>query len=176
MNRASWSPEELAEYEAALKLVVETADSTRDRVDVMERVVDDAIQAHRFWARDCDREARRAGYATQIKAYLKRTRVVFVSRNATVEKPRVVGFKRRSADGVVYDVQALLETATFDELYRKRQESLQQVKSYSDTVALLDRLIALKDLHPTASTVAEALTAHGTSLDEYLGLPEANAA
>lgn len=172
MNRASWSPEEIAEYEAMLQKVVEDADGTRSRVDLMESLVGDAVQAHRYWARDCEREARRVGFAAQIKSYLKRNRVLFINRDAAVSKPRVVGLKRSTAEGEVYDVQALIEAATFDELRDKRIQAIKQIKSYSDTVALLDRVLALKDMYPHTQFVVDALHEHGMSLDEYLATPE----
>lgn len=170
MNRSAWGPGEKEEYDVLLQRVIEEADSTHERVDLMERLVTDAIQAHRWWASDCERDARRTGFAAQIKSYLKRSRVLFANREAMVDKPRVVGFKRANAEGVVYDVQALLETATFDELRDKRREAIRSIKSYSDSIALLDRLLFLAELHPDAATVAEALEVHGMSLDEYLGL------
>jgi hypothetical protein len=173
VNRNAWSAEERDEFDETLALVVGSADPTGERVDRMEQLVAGAVQAHRTWAVDVEREARRIGFASLIKAYLKRTRVVFLNREAMVDKPRVVGFKRTSTDGVVYDVQALLETATFDELRAKRREAIRTMRSYRDSIALFDALLTLAEIYPDAATVAEALVAHGMSLDDFLTLPAA---
>lgn len=125
MIRQSWGDDDKKDYDALLQKVIEGAEGTGARVDLMEKLVNDAIQAHRFWARETEREA------------------------------------------------ALYDTATFDELRDKRREALRQVRTYSDTVALLDRLLALAELYPDASSVATALIEHGMSLDEYLGVAEA---
>lgn len=171
MNRKAWDPQAVAEYDALLQRVIEQADGTGERVDLAEKLLHDAGQAHRYWAHEVEREARRIGIASLVKNYLKRTRVLFATGNAKVEKPRVVGLQRVSDDGVTYAVQALYETATFDELREKRSEVLRQVKAYTDTAALIDRLLALADMYPDVGSVDEALSAHGMSLDEYLSRP-----
>lgn len=169
MNQAAWSPAEREEYDSIVREVIETVDSTEARIDLYEQAVADAVQARRFWASDVDRDARRTGYREQIKSWLKRNRVIVNIGAREVSKPRVIGVKRTDDEGQQYDAQALLDVMTFDELRAKRREWLRQVHAYNDNVALADRLLALQELAPTATTPQDACRLLGTSLDEYLG-------
>lgn len=174
MNRYAWAPEERVEYDQMLQDVIEQAEGTGRRVDLLERLLNDALQAHRFWARDVERHALRTGLRAQIKQHLDRRKVVRPARDVLVEKPRVVGIQRRTEAGQVYFAQVAYDVMTFDELRAKRGEVLRQLRAYSDTIALIDRLLALADMHPEAKTVQEALDLHEMSLDDYLlELPKA---
>lgn len=168
MNQAAWSSEDREQYDALVREVVESADATEDRIDLYEQGVADARQAHRFWANDVDRDARRTGYREQIKSWLKRNRVIVNINDRKVSKPRVIGVKRTNDKGEQYDAQALFDVMTFDEIRAKRREWLRQVHAYNDNVALADRLLALEELAPSTATPQEACALLGTSLDLYL--------
>lgn len=163
-----WTPEDVREWDSLLQEVVESAETTVERTDLMERLMDDAVNAHRPWANDMQRQCLRDGYARQWKAYMKRTRVIVATREATVEKPRVVGVKRLDEAGAKYDVQALYELLTFDEIRAKRRENLAQIKAYTDSVAVCDKYLALQSLAPEAATPAEAAKSLGIDIDEWL--------
>ena len=92
--------------------------------------VDDAIQAHRAWAREIAAEARQRGHASQWKSHARRRASLLVTQARVLSKPRVIGVKRQKS-GQVIDQQALIEFLTFDELRAKRTAYVQQVKSYS---------------------------------------------
>jgi hypothetical protein len=169
MNDRTWSPQDRAEYDAMVASVVQTERTTEARVNLYEKLTADARQAHRFWAGEIDRDARRTGYREQIKRWMKRNRVLVSFDGRMVSKPRVVGI-RQSQGEESYDVQALLDALTFDEIEAKRREYLRQVNVYTDNVALMDRLLALRDMAPTATTPAEACALLDLDFDEYLGV------
>lgn len=173
MNWSAWSPEERDEYEALLHEVISGARLTGDRVRLMETKMADAEQAHRPWVRDANREAVRTGYASQIKGYLKRNRVALSHDGLILSRPRIIGTPKVSDSGQTYYEQALIELKTFDELRAKRSDYLAQIRAYDANVALIDKLLALADLAPTATTPAEAAAQLDIDLDEYLGGAEA---
>jgi DNA mismatch repair ATPase MutS len=169
MNQKAWSPDERAEYEKLLSEVVNEKTTSRDRIDAMERKVLDAIQARRRWAREVERHATLLGYGSLIRSYLDRIRIPYVRNGNRVVKPRIIGVRRKSTDGTVADQQVLIDIATFDELREKRAAYLRQIKSYSDSVALADRLLALADLVPNAANPREAAKLLGTTVEAWLG-------
>lgn len=169
MTDKHWSADERAEYEALMSRVLAATETTRERVDLMEDLVTDAIQAHRFWASDVERESRRAGYAARIKRHEKERETVLVSyEGRLLSKPRVIGTTRR-IDGHPVAVQGLIEVMTWDELEAKRADYLVQIRAYDVNIATIDRLLALRDLAPGAATPEEAATSIGTTVDEWLG-------
>lgn len=167
MNDRAWSPSDRAEYDAMVQRVVTAESTTEARVNLYEELVADARQAHRFWSGEIDRDARRTGYREQIKRWMKKNRVLVSFEGRVVSKPRVVGI-RQSIGEDSYDVQALIDALTFDQIEAKRREYLRQVNVYSDNVALMDRLLALRDMAPDASTPAEACAYLGIAVDDYL--------
>jgi hypothetical protein len=169
MNFKTWSPQERAEYDAMLAEVVSAATDTRERADLMEDKMHDAVQAQRFWANDAQRHACRVGYLAQIKSYLKRTRLLFSHDGLLISRPRVVGTKTISESGETVHIQALIETLTFDELRQKRLEYLRQIRAYDENLALVDRLLALADMCPQATTPTEALKVLDLTVEGYLG-------
>lgn len=168
MKHASWSPDDNAEFDALMQAVVSEATSTGDRVEAMAEKIADARQAHRFWAGDIDREALRTGYASQIKSWLKRNRVLFAYHGAVLSKPRVIGRRSRSGEGSASFEQALIEAFTFDELRTKRHEYIDQIRAYTENIALIDRLLALADLVPGATSPVEACEQLGITVESWL--------
>lgn len=169
MNFKTWSPEERAEYDAMLNEVVTSATDSGERADLMEEKMRDAIQAQRFWANDAEYHACRVGYHAQIKSYLKRNRLLFWHDGTPISRPRVIGTKAINEVGETVHVQALIETLTFDELRQKRLDYLRQIRAYDENLALTDRLLALADLCPEATTPIEALKLLHLSVEDYLG-------
>jgi len=163
-------PNARREYEALLNAVIAEADGTGERVALMDRFMEDAIQAHRHWAVQVEGAARRNGYAAEIKTYLKRTRVVINLNDREISKPRTIGTRRESDDGKVIDLQLPFEVLTFDQIRDKRREYLTQINAYTDNLAVADRLLALAEMAPGSNTPAEAAKLLGIVLDEYLGM------
>jgi len=165
-----WTNDERTEYSELLDGVLSEAETSRDRTALMVARVDDAIQAHRAWAREIAAEARQRGHASQWKSHAKKARVLVSYSGEVLSKPRVIGVKRQKS-GQVIDQQALIEFLTFDELRAKRTAYVQQVKSYSESIALMDRLIALQEMSGAsdAETPDQAAARLGLTLDDYLG-------
>lgn len=169
MKHASWSPEDNAEFDALMQAVVSEATGTGDRVEAMACKIADARQAHRYWAGDIEREALRTGYAAQIKDWLKRNRVLFAWHGQMLSKPRVIGRRATSSEGTTSFEQALVEAFTFDDLRIKKREYLEQVRAYTENIALIDRLLALADLVPGATTPVQACERLGVTVESWLG-------
>jgi len=164
-----WSEEERAEYEVLMARVLAESEAMVERVDLMDQLVQDAVQAHRFWASEVEQESRRAGYAARIKRYEKERHTALVSYQGTLlTKPRVIGTTRR-VEGRAVAVQTLFDAMTWDELAAKRADYLVQIRAYDANVATIDRLLALRDLAPDAMTPEQAATAIGTTVDTWLG-------
>jgi hypothetical protein len=166
VNFKNWSPEERDEYDAMLAEIVTSATDSGERADLMEAKMRDAIQAQRFWANDAEYHACRVGYLAQIKSYLKRNRLLFSYEGLLISRPRVVGTKSVSESGETVHIQALIETLTFDE---QRLEYLRQIRAYDENLALVDRLLALADMCPEASSPIDALKMLDLTVEDYLG-------
>ena len=74
-----WTNDERTEYSELLDGVLSEAETSRDRTALMVVRVDDAIQAHRAWAREIAAEARQRGHASQWKSHAKKARVLLVT-------------------------------------------------------------------------------------------------
>lgn len=169
MNVKTWSPEERAEYDELLDDVCESSNVTRDRVARFLAGVDSAKQAHRWWATDVLNEIRARGAASLINAFNKARQRVFVAHDGRVlERSGVVGIKRHTPNGDVYVVQALIYTATREELLRKRSEYLSQIKAYDGNVEIVDKLLALLDLAGDCATPEDAAKKLGITVDGWL--------
>jgi hypothetical protein len=98
-RRAGWSPEDSKEYETALIEAFESGTTTTERIDALEVILADAVQAHRPWARDIEREALRGGLNKLIVEYGKRRQpdVVLAYNGRVISKPRRQGVVVRLA-------------------------------------------------------------------------------
>lgn len=170
INRSAWSPEECNEYDDLLAQVVASTTNTTRRLDLMEELLEDAVQAHRPWAVEVERAARRHGFAGEIKRYQDRNRVLVAADSGRVlNAPRVQGTVARRDDGEVYHQRALIELWTWEQIANKRAEAIRAQRLYGDKVAHYDKLLALRDLCPDSSSPADAAKQLGISLDEWLG-------
>ncbi|MCA1570811.1 MAG: hypothetical protein LC798_10940 [Chloroflexi bacterium] len=169
MNVAGWSPEEKAEFSELCDKAWVAADSTGERVAEFDRLLRDAEQAHRFYASDVAREARRLGLAVILKNWHKaHRRMAFAHNGQMLDRPRIVGTKITDEAGQMYDVQTLFDYLTWDQIEDKIVAYSRNVKTYRDNIALARKVLALRDLAPSAATPAEAASALGISLDDYL--------
>ena len=168
MKHVHWSPKDRAEYDDLLRQVITDEERTSERTALMLRLVEDAVQAQRPWARDVQVEALAIGHAAQFKSFLKRDRALVNYRGELVAKPRVIGVSRKGDDGSTYVVQEMFSALPFQELREKRREYLGNIHSYSGLVALADRLLALEEMSPESETPEDACRALGIDLDDYL--------
>jgi hypothetical protein len=177
VNQDAWSPEEKAEWEAALELAVTTTeDDTRTQMansaraaDMLARIVADAVQAHRPWAFDVQRTALHDGLNKMVKEWRKKIRIVGADDDEkTVDRPGVIGVVRAGEDGEKWVQQVLIQTATFDELRAKRKEYAKQVAAFKDNIFIVDKLLRLQAMCPVAATPQEACDLLGIDLGEYM--------
>lgn len=173
IDRKGWSPDERGEEEAMWQDVVDSTTDTQARLDYAESRLNDAIQAHRLWARELERQFLRNGLAKEIKRHQDRHRAAVAYHGEVLNVPRVQGVKTRRPDGSVFDQRALIEMRPWDEIAGKRLETIRMRRVYDDKIAHYDKLLALRDLAPDTATPVEAAMALGLDLDEYLGTESA---
>lgn len=169
INRAAWSPEERQEFEQLLGEVIGASRETAARLDLMDELVNDAIQAHRPWASEVARSARREGYAREIKRHQDRERALVAYDGRVLSVPAVQARKVIDDDGSISYQRELIEVWTWEELREKRKEAVKAATTYTEKIAHYDRLLMLAELAPASSTPAEAAEALGVDLDEWLG-------
>lgn len=173
IDRKGWSPHERSEEAAMWQDIVDSTTDTHARLDLAERLLNDAIQAHRFWAHELERQFLRNGLAKEIKRFQDRHRAVVAYHGRLVSLPRVQGVKARRPDGTVYEARALIEFCPWEEIAAKRLEAIRIRRTYSEKTAHYDRLLALRELAPDTATPVQAAAALGIDLDGYLGTESA---
>lgn len=171
IDRAGWTPEERDEYEELLgEIVGETSDS-RERLDLFEHKLLDAVQAHRPWASEVERACRRFGMGKEVSRFEDRNRALVSHDGRVLNLPAKQARKVTTTDGEVTYQRELIELWTWDEIAAKRLEALKARRTYDDKVAHYDRLLALRVLAPESASPADAATAAGVDLDEFLSKP-----
>lgn len=148
-------------------------ESPEVRKDIFLDGVHDGIQAHRLWARDAERELQRRGAWQMLSSWKKcQPRPVQINHDGTIYlKSPVIGVRRVSADGKVFDQQELFHLCTFDELREKMRTYMVSVAAYERNLHLAVRLLALEDMVEVADgswTPMQACGALGTTVEEYL--------
>lgn len=169
INRLAWSPQEREEFEELLAAVTSASSGTTDRLDLMDRLINDAMQAHRPWATEVARAARREGFAREIKRFQDRQRATVAYDGRVLSVPAIQARRVVDGSGAVAFQRELIELWTWDELTAKRAEAIQASRTYSEKVAHYDRLLVLRDLAPESSTPAEAAESLGFELGDWLG-------
>lgn len=173
INRAAWSPVEREEFEELLAEVVASSADTTSRLDLLDRLLNDAIQAQRPWATEVARSARREGLAREIKRHQDRQRVSVSYDGRVLSVPAVQARRVVDADGSVTHQRELIELWTWKELKDKRAEAVQAATTYTEKIAHYDRLLMLGELVPTSATPADAAAQLGIELDAWLSGPVA---
>lgn len=168
INRNTWSWEERREFDEVLERVVASSRNGHERVDLFDSLLNDALQAHRVWAHDIDRHARRDGLAAEIRRYQDRNRALMSHLGELLNLPRVQARRIRSDDGDVFYQRELIELFSWEQLAEKRTEALKARGTYTQKVAHYDRLMALRDLAPESATPAEAAEMLGTTIEAWL--------
>lgn len=168
IDRGAWSPEEREEFDALLADVVATSSDTTDRLNLADKLLTDAIQAHRPWASEVATSCRREGMAREIKRHQDRQRVAVAYNGRVLSVPAVQARKVVDTDGAVSYQRELIELWTWAELLDKRAEAIRAQVTYSEKVAHYDRLLALRELAPASDSPAEAAEHLGIDLDSWL--------
>lgn len=168
IDRAAWSPEEREEFDELLAEVVAATRDTTDRLNLADKLLNDAIQAHRPWASEVEASCRREGLGREIKRYQDRQRVAVAYDGRILSVPAVQARKVVADDGVVTYQRELIELWTWDQLFEKRGEAIKAQATYSEKVAHYDRLLALRVLAPDSKSPSEAAQQLGIELDAWL--------
>jgi hypothetical protein len=168
--KASWSEQDIIEYEAMMEEVCTSRTSSEGRIALFLSKLRDAVQAHRPWAVEKEDILRRgAGAVVSTYAKGREQPAMFSYEGEMLTKPVVIGIRRADTqNGRPRPEQALIELATWEEIEVKRQDYLSQRRAYTANVAMMDRILALRDLSPGALTPLEACTSLGVSLHDYL--------
>ena len=169
INRAAWSPEERAEYDELLAEVVAATTRTDERLDLMDRKIIDAVQAHRPWASEVLLAARRSGFSKEIRNYQNQQRVPVAYDGRVLSVPAVQARRVVDESGAVAYQRGLIDYWTWEELKAKRAEAVQAATTYTEKIAHYDRLLMLGELAPGSATPAEAAAALGVDLADWLG-------
>lgn len=167
--RAAWDPAEREECDKLLADVIAATTNTSDRLGLFERLLNDAIQGQRPWARDLERSLLREGAAKEIKRFQDRNRAMVSHNGKVLSLPRVQGTVARDEEGRVYHQRELIELWSWAQIADKRTEALKGKRTYDEKVAHYDRLLALHEMCPDSATPADAAARLGLNLDEYLG-------
>lgn len=169
INRSAWGSDERAEYEVMLDAVIESSKNTGDRLNTFERLLNDAVQAHRPWARDVERVAIRAGLGKEIKAHQDRIRAHVSYDGRVLDLPRVQARRVASPAGEVVYQRELIELWTWSEIEAKRNEALSGQSAYTSKIAHYDALLALRDMAPGSTSPVDAARQLETTVDQWLG-------
>lgn len=168
IDRAAWSPEEREEYEDLLAEIAAQTNDSRERLDVFERKLLDAIQAHRPWASEVERACRRFGMGKEISRFEARNRALVSHEGRVLSLPAIQSRRIAVADGTVTYQRELIELWTWQQIEQKRTEALTAQRTYDDKVAHYDRLLSLHVMSPESTSPADAAERLGLDLDEFL--------
>lgn len=168
INRNTWSTDERHEYDALLSVVIASSKATGERLNLFEKLLDDAVQAGRVWATDVDGSCRRDGLGDEIRRYQDRNRAMVSYKGEVLNVPSIQSTKTRSASGDVVYQRELIELTTWEQIAEKRAEAIRSRRTYSDKIAHYDKLLALRDLCPESTTPADAAKRLGLTVDGWL--------
>ena len=164
---AAWGEQEHAEHEALIAEVIASTTGNGARAALYREMVEDAIQAHRPWARDVENRVLDNGYVAFWKN-ISRQGVVHVIRDGrAATKPRTWALPRISDDGARYTQDALIDVFTREDIMHKREEALRMIDTWDSTLTLYSALLDFLD-KAGADDVATAEAALGMSVNDWL--------
>ena len=164
-----WGTEEIAEYDEAVRESL-LARRTDERTHRFIEVVQDAVQAHRPWAREVLSDMVYRGAASILRAEERRQShaTVEVKRDGkTVTVPRILGVRRPDKDGRMTFERALFDDMSVEELAAKRDEFRAGQKTYGDDAEVMERLLDLC-IQAHRETPAEAAAVLGLTVNEWI--------
>lgn len=172
MNRNAWSDDDRVDYDALCDEAWRYGASTAERTDHYIKRLNDAEQAHRYFAMDCLHDAVRTGASAQLKSWRVQQRkgTIPVSYEGKVlSTRRVIGSVIVDDEGNPLHTQRIFDYLTWEQLEAKAQEYAANIRAYKLNLYTVMRLIELRDLAPGAGTPAEAVEQLGTTIEEFLG-------
>lgn len=171
MNRNAWTADDRAEHDLICYEAWHRSTAQNVRTDAYLALLQDAEQAHRYFAMDCLNTATRTGAANQLKAWNNRQRpnVVAVSyKGDELSKRRSIGSSLVDEEGNRLPTQTLFDYMTREQLEQKANEYATNIRAYRSNLHVIVRLLDLMDEAPGAATPADAASTLGTSLEDYL--------
>jgi len=165
------SMEERAELDALLDEVLSQHSTTGDRAHALIAGLEDAIQAHRGWALEALKELAYTGAQRAVKRHARKNAARLATKSGR-DKTTIAG-RLVVIDGAKAYEQAELTLFSRDDLDNMVRRSARQISAEGENISIAKHLLALLDKHPSATTVADALRAEGTTIEGWL---EASAA
>lgn len=171
MNRNAWSAGERGEYDELCAEAVWSGASTRERTERYIKMLLDAVQAHRFYAKDCMNDALYRGATSQLTSWIKHQKAGHIAvsyEGKVLSVRRVRGTIVRDAEGHPFHTQSLFDFWSWEQLEAKVLECAANIRAYRIQLATLLRLLELRELAPGANTPDEATKQLGISIEEFL--------
>lgn len=123
------------------------------------------------WPRVVLDDAQVDGLWKAFSKQLKAQDVVMVSHDGQIVGKTVrVGTRTRRTDGSEVWQQSLLHEKTWAQVEQWLEQIVAQLGAMLVNKSMADRLLALRDRFPESLGPADACTALGTTVDEYLGV------
>lgn len=175
--KSTWDVEARAEYRDFMHDVCNASPDTGRRRNALLDRLPGLLQSNRYWVSDLERRLLYLGALEVVREFARaeRTRPVLIP-GSGASKSGVLSVKVKSAAGEIWNQLAAFEIITFEQIAVKRREYLKAARSYNENVAFLDRLLALHEMAPGATSPSGACEELGISIDEYLMTPMAEAA
>lgn len=154
---------EQAELTAALTEAWKGTSQASVAVARFRTIVEDAVQSHRFWAQLKQEEAMAAGFLRIVKTFRKSS--IDTKRGQVAN---VVGIRSTEEQGEQWVQLSLLDLtpAQVDQAIKTREG---QRDAATRNLAALRKVSGLLKRHADATTVGEALSAEGITLEQFLG-------
>lgn len=165
--KKGWSEQDHAEFDALVDEVLALDASTPQRGERFMELIDDAIQAHRMWARDVERASRLSGFKSVWYRIQRRGSKLVLIGGREVDKPAQVSVKRIGDAGQIFKQLAFFDDLDLADVADKRREFTVVRNSYNDNILMLNKVEAFIKAG-NARTVREAEDALGIKLDTWL--------
>lgn len=180
MTRYMLSPEEREEYDALLaEAGFDDNKQVRETAEIggrMRRLLEDAEQAGKSWARWIIEDDQESGHADRFKKWRKaRERVrVYDPRSGTLtSRPAAQSVKHRRSDGHEAHQLTLWREMDWTQLQEMLESSYQRIRSDRINAATAQKLLSLRERAPGTSGPLEACELLGLDFDSYLADAEA---
>lgn len=170
MKIRNFGSQEREEYDALVNQVLNGDRIVNaDKAHRFRLGLEDAVQAHRPWAQDVLANATEYGLRKILKDRAKtEARTMIDYRGNIIAKTTRIGRRRKSASGVTFFDQALMDDFTWDELREWLDQISRQISAMFINKDMADRLLSLHERFPDSATPREACALLGTTVNDYL--------
>lgn len=164
-----WPDDERKRHDELCRQAWAAGETASARGNEFEDLITAEEEADSRWARELLNHACRAGLWAHLKDHMQRNhRLLFAHDGRLLTKSALIGVWRQdSKESPPFQVQALIQTATYEEVRRKRAAWLKQRDAYDVNVAYMDRALALEVLVPGSISPAEALEKLNRTAEEW---------